>query len=174
MASAPRRGRRAGESGTREAIEATARRMFATQGYDRTSMRQVAIEAGVDPALVPHYFGSKVRLFAEAAVLPAPPEAVVARLVEGPPEATRLLRERITADLLQPVAQQIGGDRAAYRASLVMMHIVGLAMARYVIQVEPLTSLPPDAVVADLAPRLQACLSGPLASTGMEGAPATG
>jgi AcrR family transcriptional regulator len=209
MASAPRRGRRAGESGTREAIEATARRMFATQGYDRTSMRQVAIEAGVDPALVPHYFGSKVRLFAEAAELPAPPEAVVARLVEGPPEeagqrlaafvlatlesedgrnrmlalvraatsepeATRLLRERISADLLQPVAQQIGGDRAAYRASLVMMHIVGLAMARYVIQVEPLTSLPPDAVVADLAPRLQACLSGPLASTGMQGVPATG
>jgi hypothetical protein len=55
-----------------------------------------------------------------------------------------------------------------------MMHIVGLAMARYVIQVEPLTSLPPDAVVADLAPRLQACLSGPLASTGRQGVPATG
>jgi AcrR family transcriptional regulator len=172
--------------------------MFATVGYDRTSMRQVAIEAGVDPALVTHYFGSKVQLFAEAAELPAPPEAVVARLVEGPreeaglrlasfvlqtlesedgrhrmlslvraatsePEASRMLRERITRDLLQPVAEQIGGDRADYRASLVMMHIVGLAMARYVIQVEPLAGLPPEAVAADLAPRLQGCMSGPLA-----------
>ncbi len=201
MASSPGRGRRAGESGTRGAIEATARGMFATLGYDRTSMRQIALEAGVDPALVPHYFGSKVRLFAEAADLPAPPDEVVARLVDGPPgeaglrlasfvlatleseegrnrmlaliraatsepEATRLLRDRITAELLEPVAAQIGGDRAAYRASLVMMHVVGLAMARYVIQVEPLASLPREAVIADLAPRLQGCLSGPLAEGG--------
>lgn len=173
--------------------------MFATVGYDRTSMRQVAIESGVDPALVTHYFGSKVRLFVESADLPADPAVVVTMLVEGPreeaglrlasfalqtleseegrgrmlslvraatsePEAGRLLRERITADMLEPVAQQIGGDRAAYRASLVLMHIIGLAMARYVIRVEPLAGLPAEELVADLAPRLQACLSGPLAA----------
>ena len=178
--STTRRGRRAGDSGTRATIEATARRMFATVGYDRTSMRQVAIESGVDPALVTHYFGSKVRLFVEAADLPAAPEAVIARLVDGPREEAglrlasfalqtlesedgrhrmlslvraatsepegRLLRERIAAEMLEPVAEQIGGDRAAYRASLVMMHIIGLAMTRYVIEIEPLAGLPAEEV----------------------------
>ena len=204
--STPRRGRRAGESGTRATIESTARRMFATLGYDRTTVRQVALEAGVDPALVVHYFGSKVALFAQVADLPAAPDLVVARLADGPrreagrrlasfvletlesedgrhrmlalvraatsePEATRLLRERITTELLQPVAERIGGGHAEYRASLVMMHVVGLAMARYVIQVEPLASLPAAAVAADLAPRLQACLSGPLHAPAASGWP---
>jgi AcrR family transcriptional regulator len=172
--------------------------MFGAQGYDRTSVRQVALEAGVDPALVIHYFGSKLELFVAAAELPAPPGEVVARLVEGPrrsagarlasfvvdtlesdagrqrmlalvraatsePEAGRLLRERVSADLLEPVADGLGGEHAAYRASLVMMHIVGLAMARYVIAIEPLASLPPEQVVAELAPRLQVCLTGRVA-----------
>ena len=56
-------GRRPGDSGTRDAILAAARRQFAELGYDRTSMRQVAIEAGVDPTLVSHFHGSKVHLF---------------------------------------------------------------------------------------------------------------
>ncbi|MFC7495865.1 MULTISPECIES: TetR family transcriptional regulator [unclassified Nocardioides] len=193
-----KRGRRAGDSGTKTAIHEAARRLFGTEGYDRTSIRRVAIEAGVDPALVVHYFGSKLELFAAAAELPAPPELVVTRLLDGPrrsagerlarfvvetlesedgrqrmlavvraassePEAARLLRDRISVDLLEPVAAGIGGDHAAYRASLVMLHVVGLAMARYVVAVEPLASLPPEAVVAELAPRLQTCLTGRLA-----------
>ena len=59
MAASRRSGRRPGPSGTREAILAAARRQFAARGYDRTSMRGVAAEAGVDQALVAHFFGSK-------------------------------------------------------------------------------------------------------------------
>ena len=58
-----RSGRRPGDSGTREAIRAAAVRLFAEQGYDRTSMRAVAAAAAVDPKLVAHYFGSKQQLF---------------------------------------------------------------------------------------------------------------
>lgn len=58
-----RTGRRPGDSNTRDAITAAASRLFSEQGYDRTSLRQVAREAGVDPALVSHYFASKAALF---------------------------------------------------------------------------------------------------------------
>ena len=60
---AKRAGRRPGNSGTREAILEAARRQFADLGYDRTTLRSVAAEAGVDPALVVHFFGSKQQLF---------------------------------------------------------------------------------------------------------------
>ena len=47
-----RRGRRSGGSDSRELILATARRLFAEHGFDGTSLRQVAREAEVDPAMV--------------------------------------------------------------------------------------------------------------------------
>jgi AcrR family transcriptional regulator len=77
--SAPvRAGRRPGESGTREAILDAAVRAFADEGYDRTSLRGVAAAAGVDPALVLHYFGSKEGLFQAALELPMQPQDVFA------------------------------------------------------------------------------------------------
>jgi AcrR family transcriptional regulator len=60
-------GRRTGRSRTRAAILVAARRLFATEGADGTTVRAVAQAAGVDPALVLHYFGSKDGLF-EAAI----------------------------------------------------------------------------------------------------------
>ena len=74
-----RAGRRPGESGTREAIIEAAVRAFADEGYDRTSIRGVAAAAGVDPALVLHYFGSKEGLFGAALQLPIQPSDVFAR-----------------------------------------------------------------------------------------------
>ena len=65
-----RTGRRRGESGSREAILRTARKLFASKGYDATSVRAVASRAGVDPALVMHFFGSKAELFARSLQLP--------------------------------------------------------------------------------------------------------
>jgi AcrR family transcriptional regulator len=79
-----KRGRRPGASGTREAIAGAARRQFAELGFDRTTIRSVAAEAGVDPALVPHYFGSKQRLFLEAVDLPFEVGELVAQLQGGP------------------------------------------------------------------------------------------
>jgi AcrR family transcriptional regulator len=65
-----RTGRRPGSPDTREAIVAAARRGFAASGYDATSLRAIAADAGVDPALVIHYFGSKEGLFIAATGLP--------------------------------------------------------------------------------------------------------
>jgi AcrR family transcriptional regulator len=66
-----RTGRRPGAPDTRDAILAIARRRFATRGYDATSLRGIAAEAKVDPALVIHYFGTKEGLFVAATGMPA-------------------------------------------------------------------------------------------------------
>src|ERR1700722_5692117 len=51
---------------TRAAILDSARSQFGSHGFERTTIRSVASQAGVDPALVMHYFGSKAELFAAA------------------------------------------------------------------------------------------------------------
>ena len=65
-----RTGRRPGAPDTRDTILAIARRRFAIRGYDATSLRDIAAEAQVDPALIIHYFGTKEELFGAAAGLP--------------------------------------------------------------------------------------------------------
>jgi AcrR family transcriptional regulator len=79
-----RRGRRPGQSGARDEIARAARRQFAELGYERTTIRSVAAEAGVDPALVIHYFGSKQKLFLAAVDLPFDPADLVEQLRSGP------------------------------------------------------------------------------------------
>ena len=70
-------GRRAGDSGTREAIGEAARAQFADLGYHGATIRGIASAAGVDPALVHHYYGSKEALFAAAMRLPVLPSEVM-------------------------------------------------------------------------------------------------
>jgi AcrR family transcriptional regulator len=72
-----RSGRRAGDSGTREAILAAARRRFAENGYDGATIRGIAADAGVDPALVHHFHGTKERLFAASMQLPVVPGELI-------------------------------------------------------------------------------------------------
>jgi AcrR family transcriptional regulator len=80
----PRTGRRPGqESGTREAILAAAERLFLERGYDSASMRAIGAAAGVDAALVTHFFGSKANLLAAAVRWPFDPEVEVPRLLAG-------------------------------------------------------------------------------------------
>jgi AcrR family transcriptional regulator len=79
-----RTGRRPGRSGSREAILDAARRSFAERGYDRTTIRGVAGEAGVDPALVAHYFGPKDALFGAALELPRAPADALAAALDAP------------------------------------------------------------------------------------------
>jgi AcrR family transcriptional regulator len=80
------RGRRPGAPDTRAVVLAAARSSFAEQGFRGTTIRAVASAAGVDPALVHHYFGSKDDLFLAAMELPVDPRAVVALVTEGPLE----------------------------------------------------------------------------------------
>ncbi len=90
----PSRGRRPGAPDTRAAVLAAARAAFAAKGFGGTTIRAVAADAGVDPALVHHYFGTKDDLFLAAMELPVDPREVIARVLDGPVEeaAERFLR----------------------------------------------------------------------------------
>ena len=81
-----RPGRPPGPSDTRERILANARELFARNGIDKTSIRAVAAAAGVDPALVHHYYGTKRQLFAAAIHIPIDPMVVLRPLRETPVE----------------------------------------------------------------------------------------
>ena len=197
MTTRARSGRRPGDSGTREAIREAASRMFGELGYDRTSVRAIAKEAGVDPGLVTHFFGSKPELFTQVVDLPVDPEVVfpallgegaegVGRRVAGfivgmleteegrrritglvrsaasAPEAAEIMRERITRQVLTPIAQGVGADRPELRATFCGSQIVGLVMARYIVRIEPLASEDPATVVDVIAPIFQRLLTEPL------------
>ncbi len=79
-------GRRPGESGARDAILEAARALFAQHGFERATIRAVAARAGVDPALVHHYYGSKEQLFETALTLPIAPSVILPRLLQEDPE----------------------------------------------------------------------------------------
>src|SRR3954452_5248718 len=72
-ANASTRGRRPAGADTRASIESAARRRFAEVGYPRTTMRAIAADAGVDPRLITHFFGSKQALFVAVVDLPFEP-----------------------------------------------------------------------------------------------------
>lgn len=78
------RGRRPGREDTRATIQAAALRLFSDAGYDKVSLRAIAREADVDPALIHHYFDSKADLFAKSVLdLPLDTEAIVRRILLG-------------------------------------------------------------------------------------------
>lgn len=170
-----RTGRRPGDSGAREAILSAARAGFGTTGFAGTTIRGVARTAGVDAALVHHYFGTKDELFAAALELPFDPSVVVPALLaegldglgerlartflgiwdatpgQGPmlallrsavsdERAAQSLRDFLTRVVLGPLAAASGAEDAPLRASLAASQMVGVAMARYVVRLEPLAS----------------------------------
>jgi AcrR family transcriptional regulator len=83
---AQRTGRRSGESRTREAILDAARTRFAEHGYDGATIRGIAADADVDPALVHHFYGTKERLFVAAVHFPVVPSEVLGRVAEAESE----------------------------------------------------------------------------------------
>lgn len=113
----PRRGgRRPGGSGTRDAILAAAQRQFALLGYDRTTMRSVAAEAGVDQKLVGYFFASKQRLFVTATKLPFDPAEVAPAIFGGDPAAIGERMARFVVGILEDAdagRRMIGLIRAA-------------------------------------------------------------
>lgn len=80
---ARRGGRRPGRPETREQVLLAAREAFATSGFAGATMRQIAASAGVDPALIHHYFGSKRQLFMEAVRAPEDPQVVMRSVLAG-------------------------------------------------------------------------------------------
>lgn len=81
-----RPGRRPGQTDTRDRILRAARNQFAAKGFDHTTIRSIASEAGVDSALVHHYFGTKRRLLVDAIELPLDPDTVLAAIAAAPLE----------------------------------------------------------------------------------------
>src|SRR5580698_4830182 len=75
-AAAAAAGRRPGNVDTKSQIIEAAKRVFAAKGYEAASLRAVAREAEVDPALVHHYFDGKASLFVAAMALPFDPRTV--------------------------------------------------------------------------------------------------
>ena len=200
MSMSRRSGRRAGTSHTRDQIAAAARTLFAESGFDRATFRAIATEAGVDPALVVHFYGSKEQLFREVMQLPPELAEALAGIAEGPPEqaglrlatfvvgamenpasrslvlgrirsasshpdAAAMVRELVGGDMVRLTAA-ISGDRPELRAVLIGSQLVGILITRYIVQVEPLASLPPDQLIEQLAPPFQRLLTGPLDQPG--------
>ncbi|GAA1604245.1 TetR family transcriptional regulator [Catellatospora bangladeshensis] len=93
-----RTGRRPGNPDTREAIVAAARRLFVEKGFDAATMRAIAAEAQVDPALVHHYFGTKEQLFVTVMQFPMAPSEMIGEVTAGGAEQAgmRLVRLFVT------------------------------------------------------------------------------
>ncbi|TDC37014.1 TetR/AcrR family transcriptional regulator [Micromonospora sp. 15K316] len=197
---ARRTGRRPGNPGTREAILSSARSAFAERGFDAASIRTIAATAGVDPALVHHYFGSKDQLFLAAMQAPVDPRELLPGVIAGDrdgigerlvrtflgvwdsPASTagvallrsavsnewtaRLLREFVVTQVLRRVLEHLDVDPAELplRGSLVATQLVGLAMMRYVIRLEPVASAAPETLVATVGPTVQRYLTAELPS----------
>ena len=191
-----RRGRRPGTPDTRAAILAAAREHFAAQGFRRTTIRAVAADAGVDPALVHHYFGTKDDLFVAALELPIDPRSVIGPALAGgidgaaerlltvflsvwddpelrpgllgvvrgalEPEGQQLIREGFLPAVILPAALALGVDQPERRMPLVASQIFGLILVRYILEVEPLASMPAADVVATIAPNIQRYFEMPL------------
>ncbi|MFE7650255.1 TetR/AcrR family transcriptional regulator [Streptomyces phaeoluteigriseus] len=196
---ARRRGRppRAESADTRDRILAAARGEFSERGYEKSTVRGIAKAAGVDSALVHHYFGTKEQVFAaavEVAVAPAldAPDAVadapldqvgerltrfmfgvwenpttrmpllaVVRSAVNNETAAAVFRRLVAAQLLRRIAAQLDVPDAELRAELAAAQLVGTAMLRYVIKVEPLASVDVEQIIARVAPVVQGHLTGP-------------
>jgi AcrR family transcriptional regulator len=113
---AKRSGRRPGATATREQIAAAARSLFAELGYERTTFRRIAAQAGVDPALVVHFYGGKEELFRQVMALPPALADTIGGLADGPRETVgRRVAELVVATLENPATRTIvvGRIRAA-------------------------------------------------------------
>jgi len=194
----PRSGRRPGAGGTREKILTAARSHFRDAGFDGVTIRGIAGSAGVDPALVLHYFGSKDGVFLAAVDFPIDPAEFLPRLLEpgldglgerlalffletwdapaGSPllallrsvvaneQAAAMFREFVSRQVIARLAHALELDQPQLRAGLAASQLVGLAMLRYVIRVEPLSSAPAADVARWLGPSVQRYLTDPAAT----------
>jgi AcrR family transcriptional regulator len=186
----PGRWRSGAES--RQRILETARVLFREHGYSGTTVRAVAAQAGVDPAMVFYFFGTKQGLFGAALDMsPQVPPAIesvftggldgiggriVRTLLENLDKSDRtplvlltrsapthdqsqaLLREFIDREITGRLAALLDTPDAAFRAGMVNVQILGLAVARYIVRLEPIASASADDLVARFGPIVQQCL----------------
>ena len=107
-----RRGRRVGGSNTRDAILAAAKTSFATDGFEATTIRKIAKDAGVDPSLVMQFYRSKDVLFGASLAVSADALSCMADAFDGPVETLGL---RVTRAFIG-LWEQKSGDAEALMA----------------------------------------------------------
>ena len=128
-----RRGRRAGGEDTKAALLAAAREVFVERGFEGATVRSIAARAGVDAAMVNHWFGSKEGLFAKAVLqVPIDPNVLVDRLLDGPPEE---VGERIVRNFIAIWDATGGGQFAAMVRSITSQEQVAEVLRRFFVQV---------------------------------------
>ncbi|MDQ0211107.1 TetR/AcrR family transcriptional regulator [Arthrobacter bambusae] len=71
---------------SRDAVLSAAREQFSRKGYDAATVRAIAAEAGVDPSMINHHFGTKEQLFMAALESPVDPKDHIAAVLSGPRE----------------------------------------------------------------------------------------
>ncbi|MEU9056824.1 TetR family transcriptional regulator [Streptomyces sp. NPDC048384] len=193
-----RRGRppRTESADTRDRILSAAREEFSERGYEKTSVRGIAKAAGVDSALVHHYFGTKEQVFeasVEVAFAPAfkvrdvvlqgplddvgermtrfifglwenpvsrKPLLAIVRSAVNTEAAAAVFRRLVSAQLMRRIAGEIDAPDAELRAELAAAQLVGVAMMRYVIKIEPIASVDVEQIIARVAPVVQGHLTG--------------
>jgi AcrR family transcriptional regulator len=185
-------GRRPGAQTTSADILAAARRLFAARGYRNTTVRAIAAEAGVTPAMINHFFGSKRQVFVAAIRMPLDPADVLTQLLDGPkaqfPERfvgtfVRAWSDPATGPALQSMVRSVISDEedaAALRTFAVgvmlprlsvalgvrpdrvaaaMSIMIGQAVARSIVRIDPLAALSDDEVIERYVPAVRAVLS---------------
>jgi AcrR family transcriptional regulator len=169
---------------TRARILAAAREHFARDGYERTTIRGVAHDAGIDPAMVMRYFGSKEGLFLAAtpADLGIPDlrsaprskagEAMVEQFFqrwEGGDESLQILlrtaasnedaaergREVYRKQILAAVVRLRGKAGSERAASLLATQLLGLAYCLYILRLPALRSMSRKAIVESVGATIQ-------------------
>src|SRR6266851_2280129 len=125
----PRTGRRPGPAQTREKILGAARSHFGREGYDHATLRDIAALAGVDAALIPHYFGSKEGVFLAAVEFPVDPAEFIPRLL-GP--GVDGLGERLVLFFLETWDSPAGASLLALIRSVVSSDLAAELMREFV------------------------------------------
>ncbi|MEV5648245.1 TetR family transcriptional regulator [Nocardia sp. NPDC052254] len=172
---------------TQERILAAAQKLFTELGYDRATIRGIAVEAETDPGLVMRYFGSKGELFAAvagfepAAVVTGSPHeateqllsALQAKVAEPPAEALAAIRSMFThpaaandirAGMVaaqRQVAEHLPDDEADLRAGLLGAVLIGTVIGRHLLQLDGLSDADPERVAALLRSAFHDIAHGP-------------
>ncbi|MBU8861791.1 MULTISPECIES: TetR family transcriptional regulator [unclassified Micromonospora] len=174
---------------TKRRILATARRVFAEVGYERATIRAIAAAADVDKSSVIQYFGTKQRLFREAvhwriplrelttgdpvqstdnylramlsswAADPNSPMAVLLRASMTSDEAAGILRDHVTAEAVDVMADTITAAEPRLRAALAGAMMMGIAAQRYVLRMPDLADADLDDVLRVVAPAMRAIIA---------------
>lgn len=170
-------------------------------GYETASVRQIAMDAGLDPAVASGAFETKEALFVQVAAALIDPVKALATVTQGPLEqaaerllryflallndgfiglvrsavvseaAARPMREFLAEQVHGEIAARLPGDRPDLRTALAASQLVGIAITRHLIGLAPLRAAATDELTALVAPVLRHYLTG--GGTEQTGAPGT-